>query len=84
MRPSSDGVQAHSRFSRLGTKVEPINTILDDITGVVKLNFPFRSKGVLIGEILDSGEVNAGSIGQVFSVDAKRPIEIWTKGVGLV
>ena len=64
-------------------KLDPINTILGNITGVMKINFPFRSKGVLVGEVLESGEVNTGSIGQVLSVDAKRPIELWTEGVGL-
>ena len=64
-------------------KLDPINTILGNIVGVAKVNLPIRSKGGLIGEVLESGEVNIGNIGQVLSVDAKRPIENWTKGVGL-
>ena len=81
MRPNNDKVQPHSRFSRIGMKLDPINTILGNIVGVAKVNLPIRSKGGLIGEVLESGEVNSGSIGQVLSVDAKRPIENWTKGL---
>ena len=84
MRPNNDRVRPNSRFSRIAVKLYPINTILGNITGVAKVNFPIRSKGSLIGEVLESGEVNSGSIGQVFSVDTKRPIEKWTQGVGLV
>ena len=64
-------------------KLDPINTILGNIMGVGKVNFPIRSKGGLVGEVLESGEVNSGNIGQVLSIDAKRPIENWTRGVGL-
>ena len=63
-------------------KIDPVNTTLGDVAGVGKVNIPARSKGGLIGEVLKSGEVDAGSVGQVLSVDAKRPIEQWTKGVG--
>jgi len=62
-------------------KLDPINTILGNIAGVVEINFPVRSKGGLIGEVLEGGEVNSGSIGQVLTVDTKRPIENWTQGV---
>jgi hypothetical protein len=61
-------------------KIDPINTTLGNLDVVGKVNFPVRPKGVLIGEVLESGEVNVGNIGQVFSVDSKRPIE---KRVGL-
>ena len=64
-------------------KLDPINTILSNIVGVVEVNIPVRSNGGLIGVVLESGEVNTGSIGQVLSVDAKRPIENWTKGLDL-
>ena len=82
MRPGNDGMRLHSRFSRLGMKIDPIHTTLGDIAGVGKVNIPARSKGGLIGEVLKSGEVDAGSVGQVLSVDAKRPIEQWTKVAG--
>ena len=62
-------------------KVDPINTILDNTVDVVKINSP--SKCVLIGEELERGEINAGGIGQVLSVDTKGPIKVVTKGVGL-
>jgi len=85
VRPSNDGVQPYSRFPRVGMKLDPINTILGNIVGIEKVNFPpVRSKGVLIGVVLESGEVNARSIDQVLSVDTKRPIENRTKGVGLM
>ena len=83
IRPSDDEMQSHSRICRPGLKIDPINTILGNIVGVGKVNFPIRSKGVLIGEVLERGEINAGCIGQVLTVDAKRPIEIRAKGVGL-
>ena len=81
MRPNNDRVRPNSRFSRLGMKLYPVDTILGNIAGVAQVDFPIRSKGGLIGEVLESGEVNSGSIGQVLSVDAKRPIENWTKGL---
>ena len=82
MRPNNDGMKHHSRISCLAMKLDPIHTILGDIAGVGKVNIPIRSKRGLIGEVLKSGEVDTGSVGQVLSVDAKRPIEQWTKGVG--
>ena len=63
-------------------KRDPIHTTLGDTAGVGKVDIPARSKGGLIREVLKSGEVDAGCVGQVLSVDAKRPIEQWTKGVG--
>ena len=83
MSPNNDGVQLHSLISSLAMKLDPINATLGNIAGVGKVNFPVRPKGVLVGEVLKSGEVDAGSVGQVLSVDAKRPIEQWTKGAGL-
>ena len=75
-------MQHHSRISCLAMKLDPIHTTLGDIAGVGKVNhIPVRSNFVLIGEVLKSGEVDAGSVGQVLSVDAKRPIEQWTKGL---
>ena len=64
-------------------KLDPINTILGNTVGVVEVNIPVRSNGGLIGVVLESGEVNTRGIGQVLSVDAKRPIENGTKGLGL-
>jgi hypothetical protein len=83
VRPSNDVVQLDSRICRLGMEVDPIDTILGYDRGVVGVNDPVRPECVLIGEELESGETDAGSIGQVLSVDAKRPIKVWTKGVGL-
>jgi hypothetical protein len=83
VRRSNDGVQPHSRICRLGMQVDPIDTILGNTVCIGKVNSSIWSKGVLVGEELERGEVNTGSIGQVLSVDTKRPIEIWTKGVGL-
>ena len=82
MRPNNDGMRLHSRISCLAMKLDPINTTLGNIAGVGKVNIPARSKRGLIGEVLKSGEVDTGSVGQVLSVDAKRPIEQWTKRVG--
>jgi len=56
-------------------ELDPINTILGNIVRVEKINFPVRSRGLLMGEVLESGEVDGGNIDQVLSVDAKRPIE---------
>ena len=64
-------------------KLDPINTIIGDVAGVGKVNVAVRSNGGLIREVLESGEVNVGDVGPVLSVDAKRPIEQWTRGVGL-
>ncbi len=75
IRPSNDKVPPHLRICCFGLKIDPINTILGNTVGVGKVNFPGRSKGVLIGEELERGEINAGCIGQVLTVDAKRSIE---------
>ena len=83
MSPNNDRMQLHSLISCLSMKLDPINTTLGDIAGVGKVDLPVRSKCVLIGEVLESGEVNAGSVGQVLSVNAKRSVEQWTKGAGL-
>ena len=64
-------------------KLDPINTTIGDIAGVSKVNVAVRSRGGLIGEVLESGEVNVGDVDQVLSVNAKRPIEQWTRGVRL-
>ena len=62
-------------------KLDPGNTTIGDIAFVSKVNGAVRSKGDLIGDELESGEVDVGDVGQVFSVNAKRAIEQWTRGV---
>ena len=61
MSPNNDEIQLHSLISCPTMKLDPINTILGDIAGVSKVNnVPVRSKCVPIGEVLKSGEVDAG------------------------
>ena len=68
-------MQPHLRICCFGLKVDPINTILGNAAGVGKVDFSGCSEGALIGKELEGGEINAGCIGQVLTVDAKRPIE---------
>ena len=63
-------------------KLDPSNTIIGDIASVGKVNVAVWSERGLIGEVLESGEVNIGDVSQVLSVNAKRAIEQWTRGVG--